>query len=55
MEKIYILTEKGADSFRRFGTPAQAGDPYTRKVREDVLRQYIRDGFITEAEEGGKE
>lgn len=46
--KQFILTEQGADSFRRFGIPAQAGDPYTRNVRESVLKQYIRAGFITE-------
>lgn len=50
--KTFVLTEKGADSFRRFGTPAQAGDLYTRQVPEHVLDQYVRLGFVAEAEEG---
>lgn len=55
MEKTYILTEKGAESFRRFGVQAQAGDVYTRPVRDSLKRQYARAGFIEEKKEGGKE
>lgn len=47
--KKFVLTEKGADAFQRFGTPAQAGDPYTRDVLPHVLKQYVRAGFITES------
>lgn len=48
MKKTYILTEKGAESYRRFGTPAQAGDPYDRPVSESLKKKYVKAGFITE-------
>lgn len=43
--KQYVYTEKGA---RIHST--KPGDPYTRPVKKSILKQYVKAGFITEAE-----
>lgn len=56
MAKTYILTEKGAEAFRRLprfpgDAQAKAGDIYTRQVSDSLKRQYARQGFIEEKKE----
>lgn len=42
----YIYTEKGAAIMARRFHGIKAGDPYDRPVTKDILKQYVKAGFI---------
>jgi len=44
--KQYIYTEKGAAIMARRFPGIKAGDTYDRPVTKDILKQYVKAGFI---------
>lgn len=52
MEKIYTLTEKGAQALRKQGIPANPGELYAKAISPEALRSYLRIGFIAEVVTG---